>query len=118
MKQAGNGSTIEELVRAIDSGDAGDVAASLGYKAVPRFEFPGERTAKFDPIINPAHYCQGDIEPWEFIEAQRLGFHEGSAVQYITRARHKGDEIADLRKAINMLSRKVKLLEKERPASK
>lgn len=76
---------------------------------------PGQWAKKtktvFDPITRPEHYCKGDIEPWEFIEAQSLGFHEGSAVSYIARARHKGDEIGDLRKAINFLSRKVKLLE-------
>lgn len=69
------------------------------------------KPVEFDPITRPEHYCKGAIEPWEFIEAQSLGFHEGSAVSYIARARHKGDEIGDLRKAINFLSRKVKLLE-------
>lgn len=101
MKQEWNGNGLDVM----ETYSEGDLVASLGK-------------TRFDPIINPAHYCQGDIEPWEFIEAQRLGFHEGSAVQYIARARHKGDEIADLRKAINMLSRKVKLLEKEKSAGK
>jgi len=70
------------------------------------------KPVEFDPISKPAYYSQGDIEPCQFIEDQRLGFHEGSAIQYNTRARYKGDEIADLKKAVWYLNRKLELLEK------
>ena len=50
---------------------------------------------------NPEHYRQGDIEPWDFISSQDLGFLEGNVVKYITRAGKKGGEtrLDDLLKA-------------------
>lgn len=41
---------------------------------------------------NPAHYRQGDIEPWDFIISQNLGFLEGNIIKYITRAGKKDSE--------------------------
>jgi len=41
---------------------------------------------------NPDHYRQGDIEPWDFIVSQKLGFLEGNVIKYITRAGKKGSE--------------------------
>ena len=41
---------------------------------------------------NPKHYRQGDIEPWDFIISQKLGFLEGNVIKYITRAGKKGSE--------------------------
>lgn len=50
---------------------------------------------------NPEHYRQGDIEPWDFIISQKLGFLEGNVIKYITRAGKKGKEsrLDDLLKA-------------------
>ncbi len=42
--------------------------------------------------VNPEHYRQGDIEPWDFIISQKLGFLEGNVIKYITRAGKKGSE--------------------------
>jgi hypothetical protein len=41
---------------------------------------------------NPEHYRQGDIEPWDFIISQNLGFLEGNIIKYITRAGKKDSE--------------------------
>jgi hypothetical protein len=41
---------------------------------------------------NPEHYRQGDIEPWDFIVSQKLGFLEGNIIKYITRAGKKDSE--------------------------
>ena len=41
---------------------------------------------------NPEHYRQGDIEPWDFIVSQKLGFLEGNVIKYITRAGKKDSE--------------------------
>lgn len=57
------------------------------------------------PINHPSHYNFGKIEVIDFIEDQQLGFHLGNALKYITRARHKGDAIDDLKKAIWYLER-------------
>jgi hypothetical protein len=50
---------------------------------------------------NPEHYRQGDIEPWDFIISQKLGFLEGNVIKYITRAGKKDSEqrLDDLLKA-------------------
>lgn len=44
------------------------------------------------------HYKQGDIEPIEYILANKLGFCEGNVVKYITRFKITTD-VRDLEKA-------------------
>lgn len=61
-------------------------------------------------IDHPPHYTKGGIEPIDFIEANKLGYHLGNAVKYIVRAPHKGKMEEDLKKAIWYLNR---YLEKE-----
>lgn len=53
----------------------------------------------------------GDIEVIDVIEDWRLGFHEGNAVKYIGRAKFKGKELEDLKKALWYLKRRVDQLE-------
>lgn len=65
-----------------------------------------------DPVNHPAHYTFGKIEVIDAIEDWSLGFHEGNAVKYITRAKHKGNERQDLEKAIVYLTRRVAQLGK------
>lgn len=64
-----------------------------------------------DPVNHPAHYTQGKIEVIDFIEDQKLGFHEANCVKYIARAKHKGRELEDLKKAAWYLSRRIKAIE-------
>lgn len=71
---------------------------------------------KLDMINHPPHYNFSYYEPIEVIEDWNLGFHEGCAVKYISRARHKGKEMQDLMKAIWYLERKVELLHAEAKA--
>lgn len=63
-----------------------------------------------DLVNHPPHYNQGKIEVIEFIEDQRLGFHEANAIKYISRAEHKGRQLQDLQKAVWYLERKIELL--------
>lgn len=65
-------------------------------------------------VDHPAHYNTGKIEVIDFLEDQKLGFHEGNAVKYICRAQYKGNEIQDLKKALWYLDRKIKNLEKRK----
>lgn len=60
-----------------------------------------------DAVNHPAHYDVGKIEVIDFIEDQRLGFHEGNVVKYLCRAPHKGNELEDLKKALWYLNRLV-----------
>lgn len=66
---------------------------------------------KPDPVNHPAHYTQGRIEVIDFIEDQQLGFHEGNVVKYVARARWKGRELQDLKKAQWYLQRRIEALE-------
>ena len=52
-----------------------------------------------DSINHPVHYLQGNIEVIDFLEDQKLGFHEANIVKYICRAKHKSNELEDLKKA-------------------
>lgn len=48
--------------------------------------------------INPAHYKNLKIEPIEYIYNNKLGYHEGNIIKYISRYKNKNG-IEDLRKA-------------------
>ena len=40
----------------------------------------------YDPINRPRHYChRGGIEPFEFIQSNRLGFAAGNVVKSVIR---------------------------------
>ncbi len=65
----------------------------------------------FDPVTRPAHYNQGKIEPIDVIEDWQLGYHDGNAVKYLSRWRHKGG-VEDLKKARWYLDRLIASLEK------
>jgi hypothetical protein len=66
-----------------------------------------------DQVNKPSHYTQGKIEVIEFIEDQKLDYHLGNVVKYISRARHKGKELQDLKKAQWYLNRYIELKENE-----
>jgi len=72
-----------------------------------------EDTFPKDLVNHPAHYNKGRIEVIEFIEDQKLGYHLGNAVKYISRAGHKdpSKEIEDLKKARWYLDRHIEMVE-------
>lgn len=45
------------------------------------------------------HYKTGAIEPIDYIISNDLSFAEGNVVKYITRYKHKGTPVEDLKKA-------------------
>ena len=58
-------------------------------------------------INHPKHYNKGSIESIDVIEDWKLGYHLGNCVKYICRAPHKGDTLADLKKARWYLTRYI-----------
>ena len=58
---------------------------------------------------SPLHYTRGQIEVWDFIRDQGLGYHRGNAIKYICRAGFKSihTEIEDLKKAIHYLENEL-----------
>jgi hypothetical protein len=60
-----------------------------------------------DLINHPPYYNRGKIEVIDAIEDWGLGFHEANVVKYIARAKHKGSELENLKKAQWYLNRLV-----------
>lgn len=68
---------------------------------------------KPDMVNHPPHYTMGAIEVIDALEAWKVGFHEANVIKYVARARHKGKELEDLKKARWYLDRKIAQLELE-----
>ena len=64
-----------------------------------------------DAVNHPSHYTTGKIEVIDAIEDWKLGFHEGNVIKYVARAKHKGRELEDLKKARWYLDRVIQRLE-------
>jgi|TARA_R110002020_G_scaffold457045_1_gene673823 hypothetical protein len=67
---------------------------------------------KLSRVNHPAHYNAGKIEVIDAIVDWGLDFIEGNVVKYVTRAKHKGDQISDLKKARWYLDYLIRRLEK------
>jgi len=61
-----------------------------------------------DKQVGGNHYLL-NIEPWDYIIANKLGYLEGNVIKYVTRHKSKGGR-ADILKAIHYLE---KILEVE-----
>ena len=79
-------------------------------KRVKNYDVYNEINKK-EMINHPSHYNQG-IEAIDYIESHKMGFNIGNVIKYVTRAKHKGTELQDLRKALWYLDREIKRLEK------
>lgn len=66
-------------------------------------------------VAHPSHYNTGKIEVIEFIEDNKLNFHLGNAVKYVSRAGKKdpNKHIEDLEKAVWYIEREISLLRGE-----
>lgn len=58
--------------------------------------------------IGGNHYTSLDIQPWEIIERNKLGFFDGNALKYLLRFRAKGG-VEDLEKAKHYLDKLIEL---------
>ena len=65
-----------------------------------------------DPVNHPAHYTTGKIEVIDYIEDQKLPYHLGNAVKYISRAgkKDKDKTVEDLKKAMWYIERYIGLI--------
>jgi len=67
---------------------------------------------KEDMVNSPKHYTFGKIEVITVIDDWQLGFYEGQVIKYVGRAKHKGNELQDLKKAQWYLNRLIEQKEK------
>jgi len=89
-------------------GDSSIVFVDPEEKAEYRRFFGEYPPAQPSDIIDKApHYNQGKIEAIDVIEDWDLGFHLGNTVKYICRAKLKGKELEDLKKAQYYLNRYI-----------
>ena len=58
--------------------------------------------------IGGNHYASNDIQPWDYIIANNLGYLEGNIIKYTTRWRKKGG-IDDLRKVIHYAEKLIEV---------
>jgi len=90
------------------------LAAHLELNKQDKIDNPAEKDLTGEERIDhPSHYTQGRYEPIDVIEDWELGFHEGNALKYLARSRHKGNQVEDLRKAAWYLMRYADTLEKK-----
>jgi hypothetical protein len=69
-----------------------------------------------EAVNHPSHYlAESGIEVIDAIDAWGLGFCEGNVVKYVARARHKGRELEDLKKARWYLEHAIQQLERPAP---
>lgn len=61
-----------------------------------------------DIQVAGSHYKNKDIQPWDFIAANNLGYFEGNIVKYVSRWQDKGG-IEDLKKARHYLDKLIEL---------
>jgi hypothetical protein len=54
------------------------------------------------------HYKRKAIEPWDYIEANGIGFLDGNAIKYLTRWRDKNG-IEDLKKARHYIDKLIEV---------
>ena len=73
--------------------------------------FDVDTEEKKEMINHPQHYNQG-IEAIDYIESHKMNFNIGNVIKYVTRAKHKGTELEDLKKASWYLNREIERLEK------
>ena len=66
-----------------------------------------------ETVNHPPHYNSGKIEAIDAIEDWNLGFHDGNALKYIARHKHKQKPCEDIEKAIWYLQRHLENLRKE-----
>tara|TARA_R100000458_G_C8249271_1_gene226556 strand:- start:776 stop:1075 length:300 start_codon:yes stop_codon:yes gene_type:complete len=72
-------------------------------------DYPLKKT--HDKIVNPQHY-HFEIEPFDYIHDNDMGFAEGNVIKYITRWKYK-DGIKDLYKAKKYIEMLIEKEEKE-----
>jgi len=65
-----------------------------------------------DPEVDhPNHYCRNGVEALDVIDAFGLGFADGNALKYLLRAKFKGQEVRDIKKAIFYLTHHLRRIE-------
>lgn len=65
-------------------------------------------------LDSPSHYTFGGIETIDYMQAKMsedefFGYLKGNIIKYISRSKHKGNELDDLKKAQWYLNKLIKI---------
>jgi len=101
----------KDIIEKITMGLDPDANEKMKYPRNIGVEAMKEKQKQEEKVNHPKHYTFGTIEVIEVIEDWELGFHEGNCIKYIARAKHKGEELQDLKKAQWYLNKKIKNME-------
>jgi hypothetical protein len=74
--------------------------------------FEGNEMSANDTQVGGNHYAKQEIQTWDYIAANEIGYFEGNVIKYVSRWKQKGG-IEDLRKAQHYLSKLIELNIKE-----
>ena len=70
----------------------------------------GAKVRANEQQVGGAHYATKDIQPWDYIVANNLGYLEGNVVKYVSRWKDKGG-VQDLKKAQHYLQKLIEVSE-------
>lgn len=113
---------IQNLMQRKPNMSVTEIAKKLGvsrvtvYAARKQVKQVEEKETGFEPVL-PAvdtrqvggdHYTRLEIQPWEVIERNGMGFFDGNAVKYLMRYKTKGG-VQDLEKARHYLDKLIEL---------
>ena len=69
-----------------------------------------------DMQVGGDHYMDRQIQPWDYIVSNDLGFLEGNIIKYVTRWKYKNG-VDDLRKAQHYLAKLIEVADGTDPRS-
>lgn len=87
-------------------------AVEVAYELKPPLDYAPKEVAftpaAIDRQVGGNHYTALEIQPWEVIERNGMGFFDGNAVKYLMRYKAKGG-VEDLKKAQHYLEKLIEL---------
>lgn len=60
--------------------------------------------------VGGTHYKTKEVQPWDYIAANNLGYFEGNVIKYVSRWKDKGG-LDDLKKARHYLDKLIEISE-------
>lgn len=78
----------------------------MDFKFAYKIDEEEDKSPPMTDDINPTYYRSQSGQVIDIIEDYNLGFHEGNAIKYIIRHKHKGG-LKDLKKAIWYIERLI-----------
>lgn len=93
-------------------GSIDDATAEEWYKNLNIRPEPGRKLASAnDRQVGGEHYASKQVQPWDYIIANNLGYLEGNIVKYVSRWKDKGG-VEDLRKARHYIDKLIEVATK------